>query len=552
MTRERARPGASVERRLRRAWKRQRNFWAVHGTCHLLLWMAGLALADFLADWLFVLPGYGRAVLLAVNVAVLAYVVHRHWLRHVRRYDPVRTALRVESRHPDLRSLLVSYVQLDESQAAAANVSADLVRAARRLAVEAARPIDFREIVRYKDVARVAAFCAGVVALGAALSVNWPDMAATFCYRLLNPAARVAYPTRTTVRVVTGSVTVPQGSALDVQARAGGVLPEAGVLWIRPAGGRWERLLMPRTGDRTYACRFESVLRDFAYRVRLGDATSATYAVGVVPAPRVVATRVTLRYPAYTGIAEASASNLHLEVPEGTTATVAVDLDRPLRRAEVLDDAGAVAAMALGPDGRTASFTRTLDGSFRFRFRWTEAGHGFVYDDAVHHVIRALPDAAPRAEILYPARDAKATTAKRLAVRYRAEDDYGVARAAVVYQVNDGPEQRLPARPLGGRRVVDDWTWTLREAVPGIKEGDIVTWALEVTDNRAGGQGPNVARSQALRLEIVSVAEYLRYVAEERARLFKDIQAMHEDETEASAQVKTLREEAPTPAGGRE
>ncbi|MFO8015205.1 MAG: DUF4175 family protein [Phycisphaerae bacterium] len=546
MTQTTAQP-AAIERRLRRAWKRQRHVLAARGVCHLLLWTAGLGLADFLIDWLLVLPGYGRLALLCVNVAVLGWVAWHQWLRHVRRYDPLRVALRVEDRHPDLRSLLVSYVQLDEAEAARAHLSPDLVRAARRLAVEATRPIDFREIVHWRDVRRVALFCGGAVLVAAALSLNWPDFAATFARRLFNPKAEVAYPTRTTVLRVTGSVTVPQGAPLDLQARAGGVLPKAGTLWIRPAGGNWERLLMPRTDGGTYAYRFEQVLRDMTYRVRLGDATSETFTVRVVPAPRIVETRVDLAYPDYTGLADETAENLHLEVPAGTTAAVRVTLDRPLRRAEAVAESGEAAPMTLGPEGRTASRTWTVDESVQFRFRWTEAEHGFAYDDAVHHVIRAIPDAAPRAEILAPARDAKATTAKRLDLRYRAADDYGVARAAVVYQVNDGPEQRLPARTFQGKRVEDAWPWTLREAIPTLAEGDTVTFAVEVADNRGGGDGPQVARSQSLRLDIVSVAEYLRYVAEERARLFKDIRDVYEDETEASAQVGTLKEEAPRP-----
>jgi hypothetical protein len=304
---------------------------------------------------------------------------------------------------------------------------------------------------------------------------------------------------------------------------------------------------MPRTDGDTYAYRFEQVLRDMTYRVRLGDATSETFTVRVVPAPRIVATRVDLQYPDYTGLADETAENLHLEVPAGTTAAVRVTLDRPLRRAEAVAESGEATAMPLGPDARTASRTWTVDESVQFRFRWTEAEHGFAYDDAVHHVIRAIPDAAPRAEILAPTRDAKATIAKRLDLRYRADDDYGVARAAVVYQVNDGPEQRLPARTFDAKRVEDRWGWTLREAIPNLAEGDAVTFAVEVADNRAGGDGPQVARSQSLRLDIVSVAEYLRYVAEERARLFKDIRDVYEDETEASAQVGTLKDEAPPP-----
>ncbi len=44
---------------------------------------------------------------------------------------------------------------------------------------------------------------------------------------------------------------------------------------------------------------------------------------------------------------------------------------------------------------------------------------------------------------------------------------------------------------------------------------------------------------------MVTVAEYLRYMAEKRARLFKEIRAMHEQETDASVEVKALKDDIP-------
>jgi hypothetical protein len=161
----------------------------------------------------------------------------------------------------------------------------------------------------------------------------------------------------------------------------------------------------------------------------------------------------------------------------------------------------------------------------------------------VTYFIRVVPDSPPDIEITSPTEDDKATVEKRLAIRYRAADDYGIAKAEIVYSLNGEPETRRPAGTFDRTPVEDQVAWKLKESIPGIKEGDTLVFAIEVADNRAGEGGPNVTRSRPLRLDIVSVAEYLRYILEKRERLIKEIQAMHESETDASKEVKTLREE---------
>lgn len=535
--------GLSVERKLRLAWKRERRFHATRGICHLLLWAAGLGLADFFVDWYFLLPGYGRMALLVLNIATLAVVFYRAWWRHLEAYDPVRIALQVERRHPDLKSLLVSYIQFGDAGGRLENMSTELIAAARRLAVAATAPMDFREIVNWGDLRRVSLFSVAVVVCCGGLSLNWPEFFSTLFYRLLNPTASTAYPTRTHIAEITGPVTVPQGSSVTLAVRGDGLIPASGTLYIKPQEGQWERLLMPPAQDRRFAYTFDQVQRSFSYRVRLGDATSETYEVRTIPAPHVVQTRARLHYPDYTHLKDKEVETLHLEVPEGTQVSVELVCDLALKAAEVLTEGTKAAPLVLGPDGRTATVAWTVTESFPFHFRWTEREHGFVFESDVTYFVRVVPDSAPEVEIVTPTEDDKATLNKKLAIRYRAADDYGIAKATILYTLNDGAEQTRPIGTFDKSPVEEQVLWVLRDTIPGLKEGDTLTFAVEVADNHAGQAGPNVSRSRPLRLDIVSVPEYLRYVFEKRERLRKEIEAMHEEEAGASKEVKTLQAE---------
>ena len=541
--------GRTVEQKLRQAWRRQRRFHATRGLCHLLLWTAALVMADLVIDWLFLLPGYGRTILLLVNIATLAVVFYRGWWRHLERYHPVRIALQVERQHPDLKSLLVSYVQFGEPVPGSEHMSPQLIRAVRRLAAIATAPLDFREIVNWRDLARVAVFSAAVVLAAGASSLNWPEFFSTLFYRLINPAASIPYPTRTHIDEVTGNLTVPQGNSVAIEARCSGLAPAGGTLLVRPHEGAWERLVMPSTEQGKYAYRFDQVLRGFQYRVRVGDTATEVYEVRVVPAPHIVRTRARLHFPAYTRWPDKEVDSLQLEVPEGTEVTLDLGCDKPLKAAALVMEGGEVRPMRLGADAMTATFALAVKESTPFHFRWTERDHGFVYDGDVTYFIRVIPDMPPDIEIAAPTEDDKATVEKKLAVHYRANDDYGIAKAAIVYTLNGSAEQRKPLGTFEKPSLDEKVVWTLKETLTGLKEGDTLTFAVEVADNHMGEAGPNVTRSRPLRLDIVSHAEYLRYMFEKRERLMREIRALHEEETGASKEVKTLQEEPlPLPA----
>lgn len=537
---------AFVEAKLHRAWKKERHFQHTRGLCHLLLWIVALVLLDFFVDWLFLIPGFGRLALLAINVAALAWVAWHHWLRHLHHYDPVRTALQVERRHPELQSLLVSFVQFRHGAPAAAAVSPSLLRALRQQTIEYTQPIDFREIVSYRELKRIFVLSACVVVFFAAISVNWSEHLRVLALRMLNPEATVGYPTRTRITAITGDITVQQGKKATIEVQAAGLLPREGILYVRPEGGAWERVSFPQVEGGRYAYEFHEVFQSFAYRVRLGDDASPEHTVAVVPPPRIVETRVRLEYPKYTGTPAQTLDILNLEVPEGTRIRWELRCDRPLASAAMTRESAAATNMQLLNGGLLAVAEAVAAESFDYSFQWKEAQHGYEYKDEVRYFVQVIPDSAPQVEILRPLEDEKCTIRKTLTVAFQARDDYALAEAAIIYTVNDGEEKRFPLGPLKGRIVEREARWTIRESIPNLKENvDFITYQIEVADNHTGEGGAFKSRSQARRLYIVDVPTYLQYMAERRRKLVGDIRTMHTQETEAAEKVDELKTTRP-------
>jgi len=541
--------GASfVQAKLHRAWHKERRFQHLRGLCYFLLWATALVLVDLLVDWLFLIPGYGRLALLAFNAGAIGWVVYHHWMRYLRGYDPVRTALQVERRHPELQSLLVSFVQLGGEAQAPAHASPSLIRALRRQTIEYTRPLDFREIVSYRELKRIAVVSACVLLFFAAISINWSGYLRVLFYRMLNPEARLGYPTRTHIDEIRCAASVQQGSKVPVRVLASGLLPREGTLHVKPEKGTWEKIVLPRTQRQgEYAYEFPEVYQSFRYRIRIGDASTEEREVAVIPPPRIVATQVRLRYPTYTGLAERSVDILNLEVPEGTTIAWELHCDLPLGSAEMLkdEDPDNPLAMILDTTGKVARIELEASQSFAYQFRWIERDHGYRYNEDVHYFIQVIPDTAPQVEILRPLEDEKATVKKTLAILFQARDDYGLGQAAIRYALNTGEEQTHPIGDVTGRLVEKEIAWKLQDSAPTLKEGDVITYAIEVADNYSGEGGPFRSKSQTRTLYIVSLDEYLRYMEERRRKLIGEIRDLHKQETDAAEKVGEIKTQKP-------
>lgn len=547
----------AISRKLAGTWRRERLYTHARGACHVLVWIVALLLVDLLIDWSLDLSASLRGLLLLSNLVLLAIVVRRQWLRGLRGYDAARVALRVEASHPELESVLISHVQLPDAPREGEPVSPALLAALHRRAREDTRRMDFGRIVDFRRL-RTPLVAAGIAALVLAVSaVGAGEHCRVLLARLLWPPSAARYPTRTVIEDVPGDLTVRQGDPLEIRVRASGECPAAGLLWLRPEGGGWESVALQRVqdgpdeaGDGTpgevasYAWREPSCARGFDYLVEVGDAATDEFRVVAVPAPRVVEASVRVEAPPYTGVEPREVSVLDFEALEGSTVAWEVRCDRPLAAAELVRD-GSPVRLSIDPsDPSVARGRLDVAASLSYHLRWVDREHAFRYDDPVRHSVRVRPDRPPRVVIVEPRQDGKATVRKRLRITFEARDDYGTAEAWLVHAVDDRPETR---RPLGSLRDAPAGPmaieWRPAEDIPDLREGMAISWAIEVSDARSAGAGPQRGRSRVMRLEVVSVTEYLEHLSERKARLFSNVKGVLHDEVTGSRNVKTIQEE---------
>jgi hypothetical protein len=538
----------TIEEKLRQAWRSERRFYNLRGLARFLIWVVVMIVLDFLIDWgIFFRSRMSTRIgyfLLAINAAVLIWILWREWLRHLKRFDPVIVALEVESRHPELSSMLVSYIQFQGPVTNQPDISMTLLDAMKEEAVNRTRPLDFREVVDFGQLKRLLIVAFLVLAGFGTISAIQSGHLQSLFMRLIG--LDVKYPTRTQIQDVTGDVTVRAGDPLTITATVRGVVPQTGRIYFRSLEGdtSWQVASMERSRNQPIFKRhLPEANQDLLYYVRIGDDQTDEFRMTVVSAPRVVKAEIKLKYPKYMNRQPGQSDNLNLTVPEGTELEWNLKCEPAVKAVQVTFGEEDSADAEVDATGTKITFTKKAGEGFKYTFHWTEgaSGKNFEYDD-VQYTVRVTPDQSPDVELLEPVTSGLATVMKTQVIRAQAADDHGLSKAWLVYSIDGSRDKRIPIHTFQGVTSEEvKYKWSLKETLPDLKPGVQISFAVEVCDLYE----PKAHRSRSIprKMTIVDVETYLQWYREELAAQRDEIKRAKDSEEKSSTQVKQLKEQ---------
>ncbi len=524
---------------LRAVWSRTQRRHFCAGLLALCCWGIPLFLAGMLIDWLAYLPTTGRAVVLLVLTCVSLYQAWRRGWRHLRGFDPRRTALEIEDQQGGLDSLLVTAVQFGKADQTSGS-SESLKEITRQHAEGAARKLEPRKIVDFMVLripVKVALALAGVMVVFGLL--DGPFLAAGLT-RIFAPWVAIAYPTDTKLDLGQGDLVVKEGDRAKIVIGVSGVVPDKANLYLRTGEGS-ERKMEIEIIDGTFDYVIASASRNFSYRVKAGDARSDWRQVRVIPPPRIEKVKVALEFPSYLERPAETIEALTLTVPEDTRIRWTLTLDRPVRDA-VLNRDGEEPKRLDVANGRELVIEEVVDASRGYSFSWVEKEHGFDFTSP-RYFLQVASDQPPRVELISPETNLNALLGRQVDLAVRASDDHGIGASAITYRVNLRQEKSVPLKtPLkngGGEQAID---WDYREALPDLKIKDTVSFLLEVADKYP--DGPHLVRSDTRRITFLSKEDYLEQIQKKKDRLLSRVQTTYRQQRSAFDSVRNLEPDA--------
>ncbi len=320
------------------------------------------------------------------------------------------------------------------------------------------------------------------------------------------------FPAHVVLEVTPGDARVEAGTALRVEARlVGNQAPVVAQLLraaqpaAQDAQGDWQAVDM-ETGDAgQFFLSLGALTSSFRYRVVAGAATSSTFTVSVVRAPRVARIDVDYTYPKGLGLVprtEQDGGDIY--APAGTDVRLRVHTDTAAATGRiVLTDSTALDLVA-DAGGRTmsASLKVTNDKSYRVTLADAE---GLTSRGETEYFIRTMDDRPPEVHVVKPASDRRVTPLEEVDIEAEATDDFGVTSLALVYSVRGGQETVVPLRvPPHQTTVSAEHTLFLEDL--DVRPGDFVSYYLRARD-LARGKPSSEARSDMFFLEIKNFEE---------------------------------------------
>jgi hypothetical protein len=209
---------------------------------------------------------------------------------------------------------------------------------------------------------------------------------------------------------------------------------------------------------------------------------------------------LTIRYPAHTTRPTRKVPNPSgaLRVPAGTEIDLAMQATAEAEHVRVVVNYDA-AELHQAPPPELFDLTPDEEVEHGWNGTFTVRGGGtwtiVLLDDEDDDdprrspplALELEPDLPPEVELLpLPPNQREPSELGRVDIRFTARDDFGLLRATLAYQVEDGELHRLPAgeAPAGSRQWRRRYTWDL-STIP-IEQRSEVTYWIEVRDNDPG------------------------------------------------------------------
>ncbi len=328
-------------------------------------------------------------------------------------------------------------------------------------------------------------------------------------WRAVQTARLYIAPPKLAVVVTPGHARIARGTPLRITARLDGLpdgaTPDVPALIVAAAGAVPQPMRRDGNG---YVVDWPSVDADFRYRVAAGALTSPEYQVSAIDAARV--TRIDLEYafPAFTKMAPRKEEDGgDIFGPAGTTVTIRVHTDKPVRRGAIALEGGS--SLPLKTDGQEATtlvagLTIGQDGAYRIGL---EDIDGLRSPEGTQYFVRVLDDRPPDVRIMRPAGDRQVTKLEEVVVEARADDDHGISSLELVYAVKGRGEKVVPfgrGAKLPSTSVNGLHTLFIEEL--DVEPGDFVTYYARARDV-SRGKVSTEARSDIFFLEVRPFSE---------------------------------------------
>jgi ElaB/YqjD/DUF883 family membrane-anchored ribosome-binding protein len=525
-------------------------------------YVCAAVLVAFIVDVIFHLnAGWRLGLLLALISGVLVLAIFSWRLAFVRRNRMEHIARFLEMRDPALGSRLINLLQLDEQtrDRSLASPTRDLARQAVENYAAELGNVRIENLARTDEVRlhlkRAAwALLGFTVLLAVGFRITAVEMA-----RFADPFGDHPPYSFTHLEIVQpgpAGTNVLYGKGLIVKVKALGHQPKEIFLTSFPPGHPDQAATLPMfdEGGVGFNQLLDNVRTDLVVFAHTKDHVSESRQarIGVLLTPQLEKAFVRIAPPDYTGLKpeEKRYEFKGVQALEGSEVKFRLQSNRPLREGLLEITAGDQPPQRLvlkksADNEVSGSFIATDSG--RLRFGIVDVA-GLPSQGDCEAALTVTHDLPPEIRITNPERDAVAAMDFKLQAQIESSDDYGLREIRLHRGLNgvySAPKVfKYDTIVLDSRETAD-----FNFADLGVQPGDVISLFAEAVDN---APQPHLARSQIVRLQVISVEDYNNYLREQSdisdteakyAELNDDLQELIEKQKELGDAAQKLNDQ---------
>ncbi len=521
-----------------------------------------LVLAAFVADVaLHLSAGWRLGLVLALLGGAAALAIAAWRVAFVRRNRLERIARFLEGRAPALGSSLINLLQLQVqvTDPALSALTRDLARQAVEGYAAQLKGTPLERLAWTGELRRHLKRAAWALLGFAALLAAFFRVTAVEVARFADPYGDHPPYSFTRLEIVEpgrAGTNVLYGKGIVVKVKAAGHQPREVFLSTFPPGHpeRTLTVAMFDKGAAGFHQLVDNVRADLLAFAHTKDRTSVSKQVrlGVILTPQLERALVQVTPPAYTGLKpdEQPYAFKAVQALEGSQVRFRLQSNRPLREGLLqlcaAEQPPQRIALARSAENEVAGAFTAAD-SCRLRFSILDVA-GLPSQADLEGALTVTHDLPPEVRITEPAHDAFVALDFKFQAHIEANDDYGLRSV----RIHRGVNGVYPApKAVSYEGIVRDSHETMDFDLQqlGVKAGDIISLFAEAVDN---APQPHLARSQTLRLSVISVEDYNNLLREQTdlsdteakyAALMEDLQELADDQKKLGGQFQQLQEQ---------
>jgi hypothetical protein len=529
--------------------------------------LPGCWLAQGLADWIFDLPWAVRLILLALDVALAAYVLHRYALTPWKnRLGAEYAALKIEQEISSFHSALISLLQLSHaSQGAPAllgklteTVTAEIRRQGGSLpkkVVSAAR------LRRWTPPAFLI-----LLIFSTALWFFWPK-SGTLLRRIA--LSHEPLPTRTVVVAVTQNTSAPIGADITLSAKAEGVIPRNGRVQLVYADGKRQDIPVSGTVNEPahFSVTLKNIQQSFHYRFFLNDGSGSSFSVTAQVPPVLASLGGLQEYPPYLKLPDARMAAGNFSLMAGSTVRIQGEATQALQSANLqIEGANQIVPLKVSGKSISGEFKVPKDGVTGFSVAMVNQDGVPSQGNTVYHV-EFVPDKPPTVEMSSPSNMQMSVLAgAKIRLIYKADDDHGIDRIVLKYEIMTpegngtstsqppapakeiplpGPASASSASPPAQPGAPLSFIWDIATVQPPWPLGTSVRYWIEARDNN-DVTGPGRTETPHKTLKVVSTEEKNAEMLETLTNIASELDKVYNTQKKANEILdSTIRKSQP-------